>query len=315
MDMDAGDLLFHALFFPRRMRSQKMEDETKGYVGDQLDQLSLFCMSWLLLPISSPFCAKCGTILSGIYCRQEGRRQSFERSKLRQFILLLQYRSPHNGAFFSVSLQRHTHCTTLHMFSIPKLGLWNWYLALWALAVHDSTPPASPGWAKCLKGVALDGGSLWHFHMFAPHRELHRRAMGTILSEFKAWDGQENMPSLQHENPWYWVLSKTFKTQIPETLGQSYTTLKQISGSAVSWNYNPDALLEAGWCEVAIICSICPAPRRGHPTQNSWARPAGLPPDRPQTYKRDIHMTSIAMNRDGNRFLCKTSIQTGNTVF
>lgn len=42
------------------------------------------------------------------------------------------------------------------------------------------------------------------------------------------------MPSLQHENTWYWVLSKTFKTQIPETLGQSYTTLKQISWSAVS---------------------------------------------------------------------------------
>ena len=79
-------------------------------------------------------------------------------------------------------------------------------------------------------------------------------------------------------------------------------------------SHNPDAPLEAGWSEVAIICSICPAPRMGHPTQNFLARPAGLPPDRPQTYKRGTHMTSIAMNRDGNRFLCKTSIQTGNNV-
>ena len=163
-----------------------------------------------------------------------GRQETKLRTvKVASIHLNLTVHASSQGAFFSVSLHVHTFCTTLHM--VSKLGLRNWYLALWALAVHDSTRLASPGWAKCLKGVALDGCSLWHFHMlFAPHRELHRRAMGTIRSQFKAWDGRENMPSLQHENTWYWVLSKTFKTQIPETLGQSYTTLKQISWSAVS---------------------------------------------------------------------------------
>lgn len=107
MDMDAGDLLFHAL-------NSHIGWDPKRKWRNQFSQ----CAQWCFL--------QCLTS--------------------RAYLL-------HN----------------IHMFSIPKLGLWNWCLARWALAVHDSTPLASPGWAECLKGLALDGCSLWHFHMlFAP---------------------------------------------------------------------------------------------------------------------------------------------------